>query len=59
MNDDTKHVTLAQSVKQMHENLPALMDFERLQARMIRARYIALVGQGFTEQQAIELCKKP
>ena len=38
-------------------NLQFLIANERLQAEIKKAKYDALVLQGFTEAQAIELCK--
>lgn len=62
MNDDKREAdraALAQSVKNMRENLPALMEFEQLQARLSRHKFQALVEAGFSEQQALELCRRP
>lgn len=56
---DSDLVKLAQSIKQMREQLPALMEFAELQARLTRTKYNALLKEGFTEVQAIELCKTP
>ena len=52
------HVALAMAVKQLRDNLPALMEVEVLNARVTRAKYIALCNEGFTSEQALELCKK-
>ena len=38
-------------------NMQFLIENERLQAEIKKAKYDALVLQGFTEAQAIELCK--
>lgn len=61
MNDDPKreaqNAALAQSVKTLRENLPALIEIHQLNARLLRKRFIALVAEGFNEQQALELCK--
>jgi hypothetical protein len=56
-NPDNVQMTLAQSVKQMGENLLAHIEYAELQARITRAKYNALRLQGFTEPQALELCK--
>ena len=58
MNDDADKVSMAQAVKNMLENMPALMEFERVNARLTRAKYLALVEQGFTKDEALALCKK-
>jgi hypothetical protein len=49
-------VSLAQAVVNMRDNLPAMMEFQKLNAKIIRAKYLALIGEGFTEQQALQLC---
>lgn len=41
----------------LRRQLPAIMDNARLIAQIRRASYIAHVEQGFTEAQALELCK--
>ena len=57
--DDKEKVKRAQALAQLRENMAATLDFIALEAEVIRAKYLALVRNGFTEQQAIELCKKP
>ena len=49
-------VTLAQAVRQMRETLPAMLEINELQAQITRAKFKALVKQGFTEAQALYLC---
>jgi hypothetical protein len=58
MNEDKKAVDMAQGVKNLTENIVALMEFERLNARLTRAKFLALIEQGFNEAQALELCKR-
>lgn len=62
MSDDDKaerkQVTIAKGLKDLMENMTALIEYERLNARLIREKYIALIGVGFTSAEAIELCKK-
>ncbi len=58
MNDEDKsRVNMAQLVRDMKENMPALIEFEQLQARKTRAKYLSLIEHGFNEAQAIQLCK--
>lgn len=38
---------------------PAIVETLRLAARVQRVRYDAFLAEGFTEAQAIELCKVP
>lgn len=56
MTDDQK-VKSAQALKELRENLPAAMEAMALSAEYTRLKYLALVKQGFSEIQAIELCK--
>lgn len=61
MSDDKREaerVALAQMVRNLRENMPALMEFDAMQARLTRKKFLALVAEGFTEQQALELCRK-
>jgi hypothetical protein len=41
----------------MQRNLPMLKKYQRLQASVIWERYNALVAEGFTANQAVELCR--
>ena len=55
---DHDQVKIAQAVAAMRDNLPAMIEFQKLNAKLIRARYLALVDAGFTESQALELCQR-
>ena len=58
MKDDEKlQYDIANSVRTMKENMPALIEIEQLRAGLLRQKYIALVRSGFTDVQALELCK--
>lgn len=52
-------VALAQAVRSLGENLVALMELDKLNARRAREKFNALRHEGFTEQQALELIKTP
>lgn len=54
---DAEKVKQAQAILQIKENMPALIESFAVQAKMHRAKYEALIKEGFTESQAIELCK--
>jgi hypothetical protein len=56
-DDDKGRVALAQLVRDMRDNIAAHIEINQLQARITRAKYVALVKEGFTEAQALQLCK--
>jgi len=58
MTEENRKVAFAVLVREMRENLPAHIEFEQLNARVTREKYLALVKNGFTETQALELCKR-
>ncbi len=55
--NDKEHAALALSIRNLRENLPALMELKQIDAKLARVKFLALVQEGFTEQQALELCK--
>lgn len=48
---------LQQSITELHAALPHMLQYYEIQAVMTRAKYEQLIRAGFTEAQAIELCK--
>lgn len=58
MNEQDR-ISLAQAVRNLRENMPALLEMAQLNAQLNRAKYLALVKEGFTEAQALELCWRP
>lgn len=56
-DEDKDKVLLAQLVRDLRDNLPAHIEIGQLQAKIMRARYQALVAEGFNDQQALALCK--
>lgn len=51
-------IELAQGVKAMRERLPALLEFHQLNARLMRAKYLAFIKEGFNENQSLYLCQQ-
>ena len=56
-DEDLCHVKLAQLIRQIDENLVAEIELQRALAKLTRIKFDALIGVGFTELQAILLCK--
>lgn len=48
---------LATLVAAMRENIEAHIELAGLQARVTRARYLGLVAEGFTKDEALQLCR--
>ena len=46
------------SIDALKRNLPMIIELSKLQARLTRSNYTALVGEGFSESEALELCYK-
>lgn len=60
MSDDERErsqATLAQLLKRAKEEWPMQVEMEKLVARQTRIKFLALVAEGFTETQALDLCK--
>lgn len=57
--EDKNRVQLAQNIKSIQDNMAAHIELSKMQAKLKRIRYDALIEQGFNEQQALILCEKP
>jgi hypothetical protein len=44
-------------LEMLKRNLDTLLEFNLLNAKVLRSKYQALVAEGFTEDQALSLCK--
>ena len=55
--NETEKVKRAQDVVKLREDLPHFIEIMALTAAVTRAKYKALVKEGFSEAQAIELCR--
>jgi hypothetical protein len=65
MNDKLKDLNLDPPGPEMRvaldtlvKSLPLMKEYETIQAKVTRSKYEALIEVGFTEAQALELCKK-
>jgi hypothetical protein len=56
-DDDQQRVALAQVTKNITENWIAHVEFHKTMARLARVKYLALVQEGFTEDQALAMVK--
>lgn len=48
---------LIAAIEGMKRTLPLMIEFHQLDAKVRRAKYTALIDEGFNEHQALELCK--
>ena len=55
----TKPDEMLAAVASLRRNLPALLEHMAIVAEMKRAYYNGLITQGFSAEQALELCKHP
>ena len=56
---DQEKVKQAQAIARLRENMAATLEYTAYMAELTRAKYLALVKAGFTEEQALSLCKQP
>lgn len=50
---------LKQALREVRDALPDYIEYIKIDAQVRRERFKALIEQGFTKDQAIELCKLP
>lgn len=46
-------------IRSLHSDIETMLQLQVYTAQIIRARYNALTKEGFSEAQALELCKVP
>lgn len=56
--DDWKQIDQKQANMNLKKDMDDMIEAMILQARLLRAKYDALIAENFTEEQALELCKK-
>jgi hypothetical protein len=52
-----KNDALAQAIRDLQSNITMLCEHQTLMAKVVRAKYDALIKAGFSDAQALELCK--
>jgi len=57
IDGDARKDKTAESLREFKAGLPWMTEHVALVAQLTRAKFLALREQGFTEAQAIELCK--
>ena len=54
---EAEMIKAAKAIREMSENLPMHLEYAAFQAKLTRAKYNALVADGFTAEQALALCR--
>lgn len=57
MSSEKQAFELARFVATLKENLPAHMELAELNAKLTHKKYAAFIKEGFTPDQALQLCK--
>jgi len=50
-------VEAAKALKELQDNMPHILEHLDFEAKVKRAKFRALVREGFSDAQALELCK--
>lgn len=53
----TKMEIMRQDIKSMLETLPLMLEFNAINAQIMKSKYDELKKVGFSERQAMELCR--
>lgn len=59
LNGGNKSNEMKEAVRKLRDDLPDLIEYLKLGAQLRMEKFKALKKQGFTNRQAIELCKGP
>lgn len=54
--NEKQAIEMAQAQKNITENFAAFVEGIKLSAKLTRGRYLALKREGFSEEQALNLC---
>lgn len=57
-NEDNLLVNVAQEIRKMYDQWPHRVELIKWQAKLCRARYLALRKEGFDVSEALALCVK-
>lgn len=54
----SKAEIIRKDLKDMVETLPLMLEFNAIQAQLMKSKYDELKKAGFSEKQAMELCRQ-
>ena len=57
MTEQNEQVLLAQKVKTLRDNMPAMLEYAGLSAKLMARRFFDLKKEGFATADALDLCK--
>ena len=55
---EKEQVQMAQAIRAMNEGIVPVIEFQKYQAKIMRAKFVALMNEGFNEAQALILCRQ-
>ena len=53
--DIFKNLQMEMAIKELKSNLPTMIEYSKIVAKQLKAYHEALVKEGFTEDQALEI----
>lgn len=56
-NGKLTNIEMEMALDEMKRNLPYMIQNAAVSAKFLKAKYDSLIGEGFTEQQALEIIK--